>query len=83
MTATGGNSCLQLAREAGLGNCENCLQAQSSHFNCSCSTAVERDVYWQMNSQKDSLTTAERRSAELWSIPCSGRGSPDKDCFLK
>lgn len=74
---------LQLAREAGLGNCESCLQAQGSHLNCSCSTAVKKEVYSQMNSEKDSLTTTGRRSAELWHIPPSGRGSPDKDCFLK
>lgn len=45
VTITGGNSCLQLAQEAGLGNCESCLQAQSSHFNRSWNTAVKRDVY--------------------------------------
>lgn len=31
---------------------------------------------------RKTLTTAGR-SAELWSIPLSGRGSLDKDCFLK
>lgn len=82
VTATGGNSCLQLAQEAGLGNCESCLQAQNSDLNYSCSTAVKREVYWQMNFEKDSLTTSGRPSG-LWSIPCSGRGSPDMGLFFK